>query len=42
MDINKEYEEIREMAARFADSEVAPIADQIDKNKKIPLETIIV
>jgi butyryl-CoA dehydrogenase len=40
MDINKEYEEIREMAARFADSEVAPLADRIDKEKKIPQELI--
>ena len=38
MDINKEYEEIREMAARFADLEVAPLADKIDKEKKIPQE----
>ncbi len=41
MDINKEYEEIREMAARFADSEVAPLADKIDKEKKIPQELIV-
>lgn len=40
MDINENYLEIREMAARFADSEVAPLADQIDKNKKIPQELI--
>jgi len=40
MDINENYLEIREMAAKFADSEVAPLADQIDKNKKIPQELI--
>ena len=40
MDINENYLEIREMAARFADSEVAPLADKIDKNKKIPQELI--
>jgi butyryl-CoA dehydrogenase len=40
MDINENYLEIREMAAKFADSEVAPLADQIDKNKKIPPELI--
>ena len=40
MDINENYLEIREMAAKFADSEVAPLSDQIDKNKKIPQELI--
>ncbi len=40
MDINENYLEIREMAAKFADSEVAPLSDQIDKNKKIPDELI--
>ena len=38
--IGEEYNEIREMAAKFADSEVAPLSDQIDKNKKIPQELI--
>ena len=40
MDINENYLEIREMASKFADSEVAPLADKIDKNKKIPQELI--
>ena len=40
MDINENYIEIREMASKFADSEVAPLADQIDKNKKIPQKLI--
>jgi butyryl-CoA dehydrogenase len=35
-----DYQEIRDMVAKFADSEVAPIAADIDKNGKIPSELV--
>ena len=35
-----DYQEIRDMVSKFADSEVAPHAADIDKNEKIP-ETIV-
>lgn len=34
--IGKEYDEIRELAAKFADSEVAPLSFDIDQKGKIP------
>lgn len=34
--LDAQYKEIRDMAAKFADSEVAPIAAEIDHNGKIP------
>ncbi|RLA61919.1 MAG: acyl-CoA dehydrogenase [Epsilonproteobacteria bacterium] len=36
MTLNKEYQELRDMAAKFADVEVAPIAAQIDHEELIP------
>lgn len=36
MNWETEYKEIRELAARFSDSELAPIAAEIDHNGKIP------
>ncbi len=36
MNWETEYKEIRELAARFSDSELAPIASDIDHNGKIP------
>jgi butyryl-CoA dehydrogenase len=35
-----DYQEIRDMVSKFADSEVAPLAGDIDKNEKIP-ESIV-
>ncbi|WP_127714949.1 acyl-CoA dehydrogenase [Halobacteriovorax sp. HLS] len=35
-----DYQEIRDMVSKFADSEVAPLAADIDKNEKIP-ESIV-
>lgn len=35
-----EHKEIREMIAKFSDSEVAPLAESIDKNGKIPEELV--
>tara|TARA_R110002072_G_scaffold1989_2_gene16316 strand:- start:41617 stop:42756 length:1140 start_codon:yes stop_codon:yes gene_type:complete len=34
--LNQEYKEIREMVSKFSDSEVAPLAAEIDSNGKIP------
>ncbi len=36
----KDYKEIRDMAAKFADNTVAPLADKIDKEGKIPAAVI--
>ncbi|MAE59292.1 MAG: acyl-CoA dehydrogenase [Halobacteriovorax sp.] len=35
-----DYKELRDLVAKFADSEVAPLAMDIDKNEKIPSELI--
>ncbi len=35
-----DYQEIRDLVARFADEAVAPLAAQIDKDEKIPTELI--
>jgi butyryl-CoA dehydrogenase len=35
-----EHKEIREMIAKFSDSEVAPLAESIDRNGKIPEELV--
>lgn len=35
-----EYQEVRDLVAKFADSEVAPLAADIDKNGKIPAALI--
>lgn len=40
MILDDNYTEIRDMVAKFSDSEVAPIAASIDKNEKIPQELI--
>jgi butyryl-CoA dehydrogenase len=34
-----EYQEIRDLAAKFADSELAPLAAQVDKEAQIPAST---
>lgn len=36
MSIESEYQEVRDMAAKFADAELAPLAAQIDKDCEIP------
>lgn len=36
MSIENDYKEVRDMASKFSDSELAPIAAQIDKEGKIP------
>lgn len=36
----RDYQEIRDMVAKFADSEVAPIAADIDKNGQIPSDIV--
>jgi len=36
----RDYQEIRDMVAKFADSEVGPIAADIDKNGEIPSELV--
>lgn len=38
MSIEKDYAEIRDLAAKFADSELAPLAKKIDEEGKIPQE----
>lgn len=38
--LDAQYKEIRDMAAKFADSEVAPIAAEIDHKGKIPAELV--
>lgn len=38
--MNEDYNEIRDMVAKFAESEVAPIAHDIDKNGKIPEDLV--
>ncbi|GAB4013599.1 MAG: acyl-CoA dehydrogenase [Bdellovibrio sp.] len=38
--LDAQYKEIRDMAAKFADSEVAPIAAEIDQKGKIPPELV--
>lgn len=38
--MDESYNEIRDMVARFSDTEVAPLAASIDKNGKIPTELI--
>ena len=38
--LDESYNEIRDMVAKFSDSEVAPLAAGIDKNGKIPTELI--
>lgn len=35
-----EHKEIRDMIAKFSDSEVAPLAESIDRNGKIPTELV--
>ena len=40
MILDKDYKEIREMAAKFSDQEVAPLAARIDHEGKIPKELI--
>ena len=34
-----EYQEIRDLASKFADSELAPLAAQVDKEARIPEST---
>ncbi|EQC45495.1 acyl-CoA dehydrogenase [Bacteriovorax sp. Seq25_V] len=38
--ILNDYQEIRDMVAKFADTEVAPLAASIDKNEKIPADLV--
>ncbi len=38
MSIEKDYYEIKEMAGKFTDGEVSPLAEQIDRNGEIPME----
>ena len=38
--VEKNYSEIREMTAKFVDSEVAPIAAKIDRDGKIPTDLV--
>jgi butyryl-CoA dehydrogenase len=40
MILDESYNEIRDMIAKFSDSEVAPVAHAIDKNAEIPKELI--
>ncbi len=40
MSYENDYREIRDLAAKFSDKELAPIAAQIDKEEKIPTEII--
>lgn len=40
MSFENDYREIRDMAAKFSDKELAPLAHQIDKEEKIPKEVI--
>ena len=40
MRIEKEYQELRDMASKFADNEVAPLAAQIDHESSIPTSLI--
>lgn len=40
MSFENDYREIRDLAAKFSDSELAPLAAQIDKEEKIP-ESVI-
>ncbi|MFG1482810.1 acyl-CoA dehydrogenase [Halobacteriovorax sp. GFR7] len=35
-----DYQELRDLVSKFADSEVAPLAASIDKNEKIPTELV--
>ena len=36
----KEYELLRRMIREFAQNEVAPIAEEIDRDERVPWETI--
>ncbi len=38
--ILNDYQEIRDMVAKFSDTEVAPLAASIDKNEKIPTDLV--
>ena len=38
--LKEEQELIRKMVREFAESEVRPIAAEIDKNKRFPVETV--
>lgn len=38
--ILSDYQELRDLVSKFADSEVAPLAASIDKNEKIPTELV--
>ena len=40
MSLGSDYQELRELVAKFADSELMPIAAQIDKEEKIPTELV--
>ena len=40
MILDESYNEIRDMVAKFSDSEVAPLAHDIDKNAAMPKELI--
>ncbi len=40
MSLGSDYQELRDLVAKFADSELMPIAADIDKNEKIPTELV--
>ncbi len=40
MKFTEEQEMLRELAQKFADNEVRPLADEIDRNEDVPMELI--